>query len=140
MKQILFLLLLFTQFSLLAQEPTTPPCDSIPHIPDSLWVDLPKVYVTGERPLVKVEGTNLIYDGARLIENTPINNVYEALLHVPGISGSENTVSLVGAKSVHIILNGKQSTMTLAQVSALLKSIPASQLKNIEVMSNAPSK
>lgn len=128
--------------TLFAQSSTTVNNDSIQNIPDSLSLSgtLPEFYVIGERPIVKVMGSSFIYDVPRLIENKPVGNTLEALLQIPGITGSDNSISLVGAKTLNIVINGKQNVMTLEQVLTLIKSIPASQVKNIEIMYSVPSK
>lgn len=102
--------------------------------------DLDEVVIKGERPQVKVQGSVLSYDASLLIENRPISNAQEALLQVPGVIGSENSISLLGAGNLHIIINGKMNTMSMEQLMSLLKSYPASQIKKVEVMYNAPSK
>lgn len=102
--------------------------------------ELTEVVVKGERPQMKVQGNVLSYDATLLLENRPISNAQEALLQVPGVVGSENSISLMGANSLHITINGKMNTMSREQLISLLKSYPASQIKKIEVMYNAPSK
>ena len=102
--------------------------------------ELSEVVVKGERPQVKVQGSVLSYDASLLTKNRPISNAQEALLQVPGVIGSESSISLMGANNLHIIINGKMNTMPKEQIISLLKSYPASQINKIEVMYNAPSK
>lgn len=46
--------------------------------------------------------------------------------------------SLVGAKDVTVILNGKASTLTQEQLIEMLKNTSASQVQTAEVMYNTP--
>ena len=50
---------------------------------DSLYRNLPEVMIVGERPVVKASAGKLEYDMPRMIQNRPIDNVYEALKELP---------------------------------------------------------
>ena len=62
------------------------------------------------------------------------------LLRLPGIIEQNEELLLTGAKDMNILINGKPSSMNQDQLIILLKSTPASQVKQIEVMYNAPAK
>lgn len=106
---------------------------------DSLYRNLPEVMVTGERPVVKVEAGKLVYDLPRLIGETPVDNVYEALKHLPGVSEQGEGLTLSG-QSVNVMLDGKATTMSAEQLYTLLKSMPADRIERAEVMYNAPAR
>ena len=97
---------------------------------------LDEVVVRGERPLVKVEKGALSYDAAVLAERTTATTAFEALTRVPGIREQENDVILSGAGDVNLLINGKPSGMNREQLIMLLKSLPASEVGQIEVMYN----
>lgn len=101
---------------------------------------LGEVVIKGERPQVKVSGGTLIYDTPQLIKNKPVNNAFEAIKELPGISGDDEKLELLGAGSLNIVLNGQLTTMSLQQVINLLKNIPASRIKSTEIMYNAPAR
>lgn len=101
-------------------------------------VKLGEVVVSAERPLVKVEEGKLAYDLKQLTKDKVANNTYEALTKLPGVSEKEEKLSLVGAGSLTVIINGKPSTMTAEQVTALLKSTPIERVEKAEVMYSAP--
>lgn len=65
------------------------------------------VVVEGERPVVKVEQGRLDYDLGRLTEGQAVNNAYEALTRLPGVMEQEGALTLAGASSVTVILNGR---------------------------------
>ena len=106
---------------------------------DSIFQSLPEVMVKGERPVVKAEAGKLVYDLPRMIEEKPVENIYDALKELPGVTEMNESITLSG-QGVTIVLDGKITTMSNAQLMALLKSMPASRIKNAEVMYNAPAR
>ena len=106
---------------------------------DSIFQSLPEVMVKGERPVVKAESGKLVYDLPRMIQKKPVENIYDALKELPGVSEMNGGITLAG-NGVTIVLDGKVTTMSSAQLTALLKSMPASRIKNAEVMYNAPAR
>ena len=103
-------------------------------------VALGEVVVSAERPLVKVENGALSYDLEQLTKDKVANNTYEALTKLPGVSEEEGNLTLVGANSLVVIINGKPSTMSAEQVASLLKSTPVERVEKAEVMYSAPPK
>ena len=106
---------------------------------DSIIHALPEVMVKGERPVVKVEGSALVYDLPRLVENKAIDNVYDALQQLPGVVKMNGALQL-GALPVTVILDGKVTTMTTEQLTTVLQSLPPSRVRRVEVMYNAPAR
>ena len=96
------------------------------------------VVVQGERPVVKVEQGRLDYDLGRLTEGQAVNNAYEALTRLPGVAEQDGVLTLAGASSVTVILNGRPSTMTPEQLATLLRSTPVDRVEKAEVMFSAP--
>lgn len=101
-------------------------------------VALEEVVVSAVRPLVKVEDGKLAYDLGQLTKDKVATNTYEALTKLPGVSEKEEKLSLIGAGSLTVIINGHPSTMTEEQVYALLKSTPIERVEKAEVMYSAP--
>ncbi len=101
---------------------------------------LQDVTVTAHRPQVKVEAGKLIYDTPQLISNKPVTNAFEAIKELPGILSTDDSIELVGAAGLHIVINGQLTTMTLEQLISMLKTIPASRVKSTEIMYNAPAR
>ncbi|MDR0755188.1 MAG: outer membrane beta-barrel protein [Prevotellaceae bacterium] len=96
--------------------------------------------VRAMRPQLIVDGSALSYSAAFLIKNKPVSTAFDVVKETPGITGSENSIELLGANRLRIIINGKTTTMPMEQIYVLLKTIPASQVKSIDVMYNAPAK
>ena len=100
--------------------------------------NLEEVVIEGERPFVTVEQGKLNYDISAISEKHIVNNAYEAICKLPGVQDRNGTLSLVGAKDVTVILNGKASTLTQEQLIEMLKNTSASQVQTAEVMYNTP--
>lgn len=137
MKRI-FILVLFSIsiYSLSAQIQVN---DSTFLFMDSLYAELPEVMVTGERPIVKAEEGKLVYDLPRLVHELPVDNAYDAMKELPGIVEQNDALTLAGS-SVHVLINGKLSTLTSEQLTDLLKTIPVSRLEKAEVLYSAPAR
>lgn len=106
---------------------------------DSLYRNLPEVMIVGERPVVKASAGKLEYDMPRMIQNRPIDNVYEALKELPGVTEQDGKLTL-GMQGVTVVLDGKVTNMSTEQFYALLKSMPADRIERVEVMYNAPAR
>ena len=100
--------------------------------------NLEEVVIKGERPFVTVERGKLNYDISAITEKHIVNNAYEAICKLPGVQDRNGKLSLVGAKDVTVILNGKASTLTQEQLIEVLKNTSASQIQTAEVMYNTP--
>lgn len=132
-------LLVAVSHTIVAQEVTNQQ-----HQADSLNVDmyfqnLPAVMVTGERPIAKLERGQLSYNMPLLLQRIPADNAFNALENIPGVAVQNDAVSFAG-QSVTLIINGKVSTMSYAQVVERLKSMPADRLAKAEVMLSAPAR
>lgn len=100
--------------------------------------NLEEVVIKGERPFVTVEQGKLNYDISAISAEHIVNNAYEAICKLPGVQDRNGKLSLVGAKDVTVLLNGKASTLTQEQLVELLKNTSASQVQTAEVMYNTP--
>lgn len=99
---------------------------------------LEAVVVEGEKPIVRVEQGRLAYDLEAVSKGKAVNNAYEALTKLPGVSEQDGTLMLAGAGSVAVILNGKPTTMSAEQLASLLRSTPVDRIEKAEVMYSAP--
>lgn len=96
------------------------------------------VVVEGERPLVKVEEGKLAYDLGALSKGKAVNNAYEALAKLPGVSERDGVLELAGMGAVTVILNGRPTTMSAEQLAALLRATPVERIEKAEVMYSTP--
>ena len=100
--------------------------------------NLEEVVIEGEKPLVKVENGRLGYNLSVLSEKQVVNNAYEDITKLPGVQESSGILSLAGANSLTIVMNGKPTTMTAEQLETLLRNTPVDRVEKAEVMYSAP--
>ena len=91
---------------------------------------------SGSKPLVKIEGRKMIYNIENSITAQGLNGL-EALKKTPGvIVNQDNTITLNGASSALVMINGRQTYLQAEELAQLLKSMSAAELKAIEVIKN----
>ena len=106
---------------------------------DSLYYSLPEAMVTGDKPIVKADKGKLIYDLPHIIKDLPVDNVFDAIKELPGVTEKNGSFTLAG-RGVKVVIDGKVTNMSSEQLNTLLKSIPASSIANAEVMYSAPAR
>lgn len=99
---------------------------------------LEEVVIKAERPFVKVEEGRLGYDLSVLAGDGVVNNAYEALTKLPGVTESKGALTLAGTGNLTVILNGKPTTMDTGQLETLLRNTPLDRVEKAEVMYSAP--
>ncbi len=101
---------------------------------------LDDIVVIGEKrkPIVEQKAGKLIFNVENSI-NAQGSNAFEVLRQTPGVTVDDGSksISVNGRGGILVMLNGKQTYMQQAEVVDLLKSTPSSNIKSIEVMSNA---
>jgi iron complex outermembrane recepter protein len=101
---------------------------------------LAEVTVTGKLPLIenKIDRTVVNVDAA------PTNagaTALEILEKSPGISvDNDGNISLKGKQGVMVMMDGKQTYLSPADLANVLRNMPASALDQIEIMTNPPAK
>ena len=101
---------------------------------------LKEVSVTAARPLMKQEVDRISYD----IQADPDNkalSVLEMMRKVPllTVDGNDN-IQLKGSGNYKILINGKESALMAKNPSDVLKSMPATNIEKIEVITTPPAK
>ena len=99
---------------------------------------LEDLVITAEKPYVQVEEGKLSYDLTALSDKKMVDNAYEAITKLPGITERNGALSLAGATSLTVILNGRPTTMNAAQLETFLKNTPVERVERAEVMYSAP--
>ncbi len=105
---------------------------------ESASYELGEVTVKADRPIVRVEEGRLAYDVPQLVKDKTVTNAYEALQELPGVLMTDGALTLAGAGTPGILINGQLTTLSYDQVVNLLKSTPAARVKKAEVMYSAP--
>jgi len=107
-------------------------------IPGSEEID--EVIVVAQKPLIRTEVDKIIYS----IEADPeskTSNALEMLRKVPLVTvDGEDNIQVKGSSNYKILLNGKNSSMLSQNTKDVLRSMPASSVKDIEVITNPSSK
>lgn len=103
-------------------------------------IQLSELTVSATKPLVKVDLDKIIYD-MKSDPEAQASNTLEMLRKVPMITvDGDDKIQLKGSSNFKIYVNGKPSGMMTNNPSLVLKSIPASSIKNIEVITDPGAK
>ena len=101
---------------------------------------LKAVTITATRPLVKVDADKISYDVQQDPESKT-SNALELLRKVPMVTvDGQDNIQLKGSSNFKIFLNGKPSNLFSNNPSQILKSFPASTIRNIEVITQPGAK
>src|SRR5205085_3537167 len=101
---------------------------------------LQSVVVTAPGKLVENKIDKLVFNAEKdLTSQTGVAT--DILKKVPQVSVDiDGNVELAGSSSIRFLINGKPSTMFGSSINDVLQSIPASQIKSIEVITNPGAK
>lgn len=101
---------------------------------------LDAVVVTAKTPLIKQEIDRITYD-MQADPESKANSVLEMMRKVPFLSvDGDDNILLKGSSSYKILINGRPSGMVERNPKDILRSMPASTIKSIEVITNPSSK
>lgn len=101
---------------------------------------LKEVEVTAQKLLIKQDIDKITYDVEADPESKSLTAL-DMLRKVPLITvDAEENIQLKGSGSYRVLVNGKTSSLFVRNPKDVLKSMPASSIKNIEVITNPPAK
>ncbi|WP_052496154.1 outer membrane beta-barrel family protein [Pedobacter lusitanus] len=102
--------------------------------------NLKEVSVTADRPLIKQEVDRISYDIQADPESKGLT-VLDMMRKVPLLSlDADDNIKLKGSGNYKILINGKPSTMVARSPKDVLRSMPASSILKIEVITTPPAK
>lgn len=98
------------------------------------------VTVTAKKPLIEQKLDRTIINVEASITNVG-NSALEVLEKSPGVSvDKDGNISLKGKQGVTVMIDGRPSYLSGADLANYLRSMSASQLDQIEIMTNPPAK
>ncbi|MHA4741934.1 outer membrane beta-barrel protein [Dyadobacter sp. MSC1_007] len=103
-------------------------------------IELKEVVVKAAKPLIEQEMDRTIVNVSAMLSSAT-SNTLEVLAKTPGVSVSANgEISLNGKSGVMVLIDGRSTYMSGADLAAYLKSLPGSVLDKIELIDNPPAK
>ena len=106
----------------------------------SVSKSLAAVNVNNKKPLIEQRAGKTVLN----VEASPTNiglNALELLQKSPGVTvDNDGNISLKGKQGVMILIDGKPTYMSGADLAAYLKNMQSTSLSQIEIMTNPPAK
>lgn len=101
---------------------------------------LAAVTVTAKRPLIEQKIDRTILNVEASITNTG-SNALEVLEKAPGVTvDKDGNISLKGKEGVMVMVDGRPTQLSGADLANLLRNMNASQLDQVEIMTNPPAR
>ncbi|WP_343688015.1 TonB-dependent receptor [Chitinophaga sp.] len=137
----------FLKVSHLAYKDTTLFINSIMAIAETLRITLSQdkgrklegVTITSRKPLVERKIDRVVFNVENSVSVTG-SNALDALRKAPGVRVSgDNSIDMIGKGSVQVMINNRLMQISAADLLNMLKTMPASDLSKIEVITNPPA-
>ena len=94
------------------------------------------IEVVAQKPLVKMETDRMTYNVAE-DEDSKTNTVLDMLRKVPMVTvDGQDNITVNGQSNFKVYVDGKPNAMFSSNASMIFKSMPATAVKNIEVITN----
>lgn len=105
-------------------------------------LQLGEVVVKARVPQVKMKGEALSYNVDEILKTYTLTSAHDLLKKTPMIQSlNGDNIDLAGAPLGSVIyINGRKSMLSASQLLDYLKSIPADQVKNVEIIYNPPAR
>ncbi|WP_434502847.1 TonB-dependent receptor domain-containing protein [Prevotella sp.] len=98
------------------------------------------VEIVAQKPVVKMETDKMTYNVQEDVDSKSMT-LLDMMRKVPMVTvDGQDNITVNGSKSFKILVDGKENPMFQANASQIFKSIPASMVKNIEVVTNPGAK
>jgi hypothetical protein len=103
-------------------------------------LNLKEVLITSNRPIIKQEIDGITYD-IQADPESKVKSVLDMMRKIPMINvDAEDNIQLKGNANFRILINGKPSSMIARSPKEVLKSMSASNIQKIEVLTTPPAK
>lgn len=116
--------------------------DASTEVMDSIWkdVDLDGVTVVASKPLVKMETDKMTYN-VQEDADAKASTVLDMLRKVPMVTvDGQDNITVNGSSNFKVYVDGKPNPMFSNNPSQIFKAMPATMVKNIEVITNPGAK
>jgi len=101
---------------------------------------LREVAIVSQRPLIQQKPGKIIYD-MQADPESKAKSLLDMLHKLPFVTvDAQDNVSLKGSTNFKVFINGKPSAMMDNNLTAVLRTMPASSIQRIEVITNPPAK
>jgi hypothetical protein len=101
---------------------------------------LKEVTVVSQRPLIQQKPGKIIYD-MQADPESKAKSLLDMLHKIPFVTvDAQDNVALKGNTNFKVFINGKPSAMMDNNLKAVLRTMPASSIQRIEVITNPPAK
>lgn len=98
------------------------------------------VVVQSSQNLVEVDAASITYNVGRSVDAQGLNAL-EVLRKAPGVFvTSDNSITLNGRAGVLVLIDGRQTYLSGKEFTDLMKTIPASDIKSIEIINSPTAK
>ena len=101
---------------------------------------LDEVVVKSRKPFVEIQTDKTILNvQSKLVAST--GTVFELLQSAPGIAiSNEENINMSGKSGVNVLIDGRPTQLSSKDLANWLKSLPASQVEKVELISNPSAK
>lgn len=102
-------------------------------------ITLKEIAITDKKPLIERRIDRVIFNVENSI-STIGGDALDALSKSPGVRVNTSDISIIGKSTVAVMVNDKLLNLSGGDLINYLRSIPADNIKRIEVITNPPSK
>jgi len=112
----------------------------IPTLQLTNGIEIDEVLVTAKKPFIELKADKMVVNVANSSVSAG-NSALEVLEKSPGVIIDNNdNISLRGKQGVLVTINGKNQYMSGEEITRLLQNMPASNIQNIEIITNPSAK
>lgn len=101
---------------------------------------LKEVNINGVQQVIEMDGSNIVFNVSKSL-TAQGTNALELLSRAPGVTvGTDHNIALNGKGGAAVLIDGKQTYLSNREIAELLKSMSASEIKSIEIISSPSAK